>query len=122
MCIRDRRKCEAIVGDHRQTIHDVCGIVGMSYGSVECILSDILGMRRIAAKFVPRMLSSDHKEHRVAACTELKIAARDDPNFISNVITGDESRVYGYDPETKQQLSQWNSPHSPRPKKSTSSS
>jgi hypothetical protein len=28
------------------------------------------------------------------------------------VITGDESWIYGYDPETKQQSSQWKSPNS----------
>jgi len=33
------------------------------------------------------------------------------------VITGDESWVYGYDPETKRQSSRWKSPTSPRPKK-----
>ena len=32
-------------------------------------------------------------------------------------MTGDEFRIYGYDPETKQQLSQWKSPKNPRPKK-----
>jgi hypothetical protein len=35
-------------------------------------------------------------------CKELKQQARDDPSFISNIITGDETWVYGYDPETKQ--------------------
>ena len=39
------------------------------------------------------------------------------PCFISNVITGDETWVYAYDPETKTQSSQWKSPGSPRPKK-----
>jgi hypothetical protein len=38
-------------------------------------------------------------------------------NFISNIIPGDETWVYGYDPETKQQSSQWKSPISPQPKK-----
>jgi hypothetical protein len=33
------------------------------------------------------------------------------------IITGDESWVYGYDPETKQMSSQWNMPSSPRLKK-----
>ncbi|GFY22806.1 hypothetical protein TNCV_2180671 [Trichonephila clavipes] len=33
------------------------------------------------------------------------------------IITGDESWVYGYDAETKQQSSQWKTPGSPRPKK-----
>jgi hypothetical protein len=47
----------------------------------------------------------------------MKQQARDDSNFISNIITGDETWVYGYDPETRQQSSQWKSPNSPRPKK-----
>jgi histone-lysine N-methyltransferase SETMAR len=79
-------------------------------------------MRCIAAKFVPRLLSNDQKEHLVAVCRELEYQARDDLNFISKVITGDESWVYGYDPETKQQSSLWKSPNSPRLKKSASSS
>src|SRR5215510_14413982 len=40
---------------------------------------------------------------------------------MSRVITGDESWVYGYDPETKQQSSQWKNPGSPRPKKARQS-
>jgi hypothetical protein len=36
---------------------------------------------------------------------------------MSNTITGDETWVYGYDPENKQQLSQWKSPNSPRRRK-----
>jgi hypothetical protein len=41
----------------------------------------------------------------------------DDATFLSRVITGDESRICGYGPETKEQYSQWKSPISPRPKK-----
>jgi histone-lysine N-methyltransferase SETMAR len=74
-------------------------------------------MRRISAKFAPRLLSDDQKAHCVSVCRELKQQARDDPSFISNIITGDETWVYGYDPETKQQSLQWNSPNSPWPKK-----
>jgi histone-lysine N-methyltransferase SETMAR len=109
--------CEAILADSRQTIHDVCEIVGLSYGTVKSILAENLNMRRISARFVPKLLSDDQKAHRVSVHRELKQQARDDPNFISNVITGDETWVYGYDPETKQQSSKWNSPNSPRPKK-----
>jgi hypothetical protein len=36
---------------------------------------------------------------------------------LSRVITGDESWIYGYDPDTKQQSSQWKSPNYRRPKK-----
>jgi hypothetical protein len=38
-------------------------------------------------------------------------------NFISAIITGDESWVYGYDPETKQQSAQWKMSNSLWPKK-----
>jgi len=41
----------------------------------------------------------------------------EDVQFLENIVTGDESWVYGYDPETKQQSSQWKGPTSPRPKK-----
>jgi histone-lysine N-methyltransferase SETMAR len=71
----------------------------------------------IAAKFVPRLLSNDQKEHRIALCSELKEQTENDPNFISTIMTGDESWVYRYDSETKQQSSQWKTPNSQRPKK-----
>ena len=98
---------ETILADCRQTIHDVCEVVGPSYGTVQRIVADSLNMRHISARFVPRLLSDDQKAHRISVCRELKQQARDDPYFISNIITGDETWVYGYDPETEQQSSQW---------------
>ena len=108
---------EAILEDRQRTIHGACNIVGLSYGTRQRILSDELNMRRIAAKFVSRLLSSDQKEYCISLCTELKEQAENDPNFISNIITGDEFCVFGYDTETKQQSSQWKTPTSPRQKK-----
>jgi hypothetical protein len=74
-------------------------------------------VRSISAKFVPRLLSDDQKAHCISVCREPKQQATDDPSFICIIRTGDKTWVYGYDPETKQQLSQWKSPNSPRPKK-----
>ena len=68
--------CEAILADRRQTIHDVCEIVGLSYGTVKRILADNLNMRHISARFVPRLLSNDQKALRVSVCRELKQQAR----------------------------------------------
>jgi len=69
-------------------------------------------MRHIAADFVPRPLSSDQKEYHISVCTELKEQAENDPNFISNIIIDDESWVFGYNAETKYQLSQRKTPTS----------
>jgi histone-lysine N-methyltransferase SETMAR len=82
---------EAILAGRRRAIHEVCEIVGLSYGTVKLILADSLNMRRISAKFVPRRLNDDQKAHRVSVCRELKQQARADPIFISNIITGDET-------------------------------
>jgi hypothetical protein len=57
------------------------------------------------------------KNTRLTLCQELKNEIESDPNFLSKVITGDESWCNGYDPETKQASSQWKTPNSPRPKK-----
>jgi len=74
-------------------------------------------MHWIAAKFVLRVLTHDQKDSRVAICQELKETVINDPTLHLNVITGDESFIYAYDPEKKLQSSQWKSPGSPRPKK-----
>jgi hypothetical protein len=74
-------------------------------------------MQLIAAKFVPSLLSNDQKKCCIAICSVFKEQMENNPNFISAIITGDESWVYGYDPETKQQSPQWKTPNSPRPKK-----
>jgi len=107
--------------DYQRTIKDIATIVHVSYRTVQTILTCDLNMHHVAAKFVPRLLTPEQKEHRVAICQELRQRAVDDPSFMSRVITGDESWVYGYDPETKQQSSQWKSPGSPRPKKARQS-
>jgi hypothetical protein len=73
-------------------------------------------MHRIAAKFVPRQLTDDQNQNRVDVTKQLLDRANDD-NFLKNIITGDETWVYGYDVETKVQSSQWVSKTSPRPKK-----
>jgi len=79
-------------------------------------------MRLTAANFVPRLLSNDQRDHRVMVRTELQKAVRHDSNFLSRVIFVDESWLYDYDPEKKQQSSQWKTPSSPRLKKSAPSS
>lgn len=108
---------EVIMSDRRLTVREISSDTGLSFGTVQTILTMDLNMRRVSAKFVPRLLSSDQKENRVEACQQLKEALTEDSHYLQTVITCDESWVYGYDPETKNQSSQWKSPSSPRPKK-----
>ncbi|XP_026808809.1 protein GVQW3-like [Rhopalosiphum maidis] len=84
---------------------------------VQTILTTDLDMRRVAAKFVPKLLSGEQKENRKQIATDLLECSESDDFFLKSIITGDETWVYGYDPETKIQSSQWKTPDSPRPKK-----
>jgi hypothetical protein len=107
---------ELIHEDRRWTIYELADTVGIIYGVRQEILRENLNMRRIAAKFVPRLLTNDQKQWCINVCHELRQKANEDPTFISRIIMGDESWIYSYDPETKWQSSQWKSPQSPRAK------
>ena len=48
-------------------------------------------MHRIAAKFVPRLLTNDQKQNRVDVSQELLDRANGDYNLLKNIITGDET-------------------------------
>ncbi|PNF15597.1 hypothetical protein B7P43_G15979 [Cryptotermes secundus] len=51
-------------------------------------------MKRVAAKFVPRLLTAEQKQGRVEACCALKEESRNDQNFFSALssISKDEFR------------------------------
>jgi len=86
-------------------------------GSCEAILTDDLHIKRVCVKFVPRLLTDDQREQCQTIACDLFERSSEDVQFLKNNVTGDESWVYGYDPETKLQSSQWKGPTSARPKK-----
>jgi len=51
-------------------------------------------------------------------CLHLLERIQRDRNFLKNVITGEETWIFEYDPETKRQSKEWHTSASPRPKKS----
>jgi len=78
-------------------------------------------MRRVSAKFVPKLLTMEQKQLRLEVSQDILDYANSDPEFLNIVITGDESWVYGYDPETKAQSSQWQHSTSPEAEKGQAS-
>ena len=100
----------AIEGDRRLTVHELENDLGIPTTTVWVISNKISGMTRVCAKFIPKLLTTEQKDlHSEIAQDNLEMAS-DDENVLKKVITGDESWVYGYDPETKQKSSQWKRP------------
>jgi histone-lysine N-methyltransferase SETMAR len=106
-----------IMEDHRLTVQEIANDIVISDGSAHAILTDDLGMRRVAAKFVPKLLSCEQKEFRLDIAQDMLDCVNGDLDFLKTMTTGDESWVYGYDPKIKAQSLQWKSPSSSRPKK-----
>jgi len=98
--------CDLILQNRRLTIREIAEDAGISFGSCQAILTEKPNMYRVAAKFVPRVLTEDQKANRVNISQELLDRVSVDENFLKTIITGDETWVYGYDVKTKAQSSQ----------------
>ena len=78
-------------------------------------------MRKICAKFVPRVLREDQKERRCHDSMEMVELINSDPAVLDGLVTWNKSWIYCYDPETKRQSSQRKHAGSPRSKKARQS-
>jgi hypothetical protein len=96
-----------IHGNRQLAVQEVAEEVGISIGSCHTILMEDLGMHGVPAKFVSRLLTDDQKLQQFSLCENILQRANDDENLLKNVITSDETWVYSYDIETKQQSSHW---------------
>jgi len=110
-----------IRSNRRLTIGEISEDLNISYGSGQNILTTDLNMRRVSAKCVPPVLTVEQKQQSLSISLELRDRAASDSSFLGIVITGDETWVYGYDPETRVQSSQWKSPSSPHTQKARQS-
>ena len=91
--------------------------LNLNHNMVHQILTQELAMRKVCAKIVPKNLTIEQKDNRKDMCLHLLERIQSDRNFLENVITGDESWIFEYDPETKRQSKEWHTSASPRPKK-----
>jgi histone-lysine N-methyltransferase SETMAR len=100
---------EMIRANRRLTIRKISNALNISFSSVKLVLTKNVNMRRVSAKFVPRLLPQEQKELRLSISLELRNRANSDSGILRSLITGDESCVYGYDLVTKMQSSHWKS-------------
>ena len=80
-----------IRGNRRLTVREVADEVGISIGSCHQNCTEKFKMRRVSAKFVPRLLTDDQKENRVEISQELLGNVNSNENFRKNIIMGDET-------------------------------
>ena len=91
----------AVNKDWQLSVGELEAFLGIPKTTVSEILMQDVGMKYIIAKFVPWLLLPEQKEHHAAVANDLTETSTNEPDFPQKVITGDESWVYGCDPETK---------------------
>ena len=91
----------AIESDRRSTVSELENDLWIPKTTVWEIFNKILGMTRVCAKFIPKLLTTEQKDLRSKIAQGNLEMVSDDGNVLKKVITGDKSWLYGHDPETK---------------------
>jgi hypothetical protein len=96
---------EQIRQDRRSTLdelHEKFPQISRSF--LHEILSKHLGYKKKCARWVPRMLADDQRKKRMgAALTFLERYHRNGEKFLDHTVTGDETWVSHFTPESKRQ-------------------
>jgi len=109
---------ELILEDRRISAKPIAEQLGILRERVGSIIHEDLDMRKLSAKWVPKCLNVDQKRQRCQWSEQhLEFFRRDSNDFLSRLVTMDETWLYHYDPETKQQSVGWRHRGSRRPKK-----
>ena len=70
--------------DRRITVRELANEVGVSNGSVHTILTADLGLRRVFAKFVPKLLTVEQKQLRLEIAQGMLDCVESDSNFLNS--------------------------------------
>ena len=107
---------ELILEDSRISVKSIAQQLGISRERVGTIILEDLYMWKLSAKWLPKCLNADQKRQRCQSSEQyLEFFRRDPYDFLSRLLTMNETWLYHYNPETKQQSMEWRHSGSPRP-------
>ena len=89
---------------------------GIHWSSILKILREQLGLRKICARWVPHLLTDEHKQSRVRHALQV-IEKYDicDPRRLEEIVTGDETWIYHFQPDSRAKNKIWVSSEGDRP-------
>ncbi|XP_045500072.1 histone-lysine N-methyltransferase SETMAR-like [Colias croceus] len=83
---------DLVLTDRRLKVRELAETVGISEGTVNHILHEELGMRKLSARWVPHLLTPENKRNR---------------EFLRRFVAVGETWIHWYTRETKEQSKQW---------------
>jgi histone-lysine N-methyltransferase SETMAR len=85
---------EEALQDRRLKTEEISARCGLSKTMVLRILHDHLGMNKVSARWVPKLLSAVQKQRRFECCTEfLTLCKGQEKEVIESIVMGDETMV-----------------------------
>lgn len=109
---------EMIMADRHTTYHEIRASLGIGMSQIKTILHKHLTVRKLCSRWIPHNLTEVQKKARVTwSLAMLKRFAGGSSNLVWNIVTGDETWIYCYEPETKNQSTVWVFSHEPKPTK-----
>ena len=88
--------------DARYTLQEIEELSGIHSSSVLKILHERLGLRKICARWVPHLLTDEQKQSRVRLAMQvIKKYDKCDPCCLKEIVTGVETWIYHFQPDSK---------------------
>ncbi len=104
--------------DRRQSMREISAETGISHSTVQRVLRKDLRLRHVSAKFIPWILTDEQKAFRIRICQEhLDCFNQEGIAFLQRIVTGDESSLPTFSPDTKMKTAQWMPRDERRPRK-----
>ena len=102
--------------DARYTVQEIEELSGIHSSSVLKILRERLGLRKICARWVPRLLTDKQKQSQVRLALQvIEKYDKCDPCRLEEIVTGDEIWIYHFQPDSKAKNKVWVSSEGDRP-------
>lgn len=114
---RDIDAVKAIIEkDARCTVEQIGEISGINSSAVFLILKEKLRLRKVCARWIPHLLTPEQKRGRVEKASALLLKYKNkDPRRIKEVVTGDETWLYFFEPDNKENNKMWVGENNARP-------
>jgi len=113
-------RVDALIREKRRiTVRELSRILNISDGSVKTFIKQYLQYLKVCARWIPRLLTDEHKSTRLQVAQTLLSQYKQEGDFffLDSTVTTDKTWVHYFTPESKCSSMQWRHPGSPKPKK-----
>ena len=88
------KAAELLENDRRLMLHELLSSLNISFERTQHIVTEILQMRCVCARWVPRNLTEEQMQRRVQVCTNTVQMSETTPNFLTSIMMCDESWIH----------------------------